>query len=63
MNFAGKAVLSSSGVDFSNGNSYKIRMDELDIEEELGRGKFFNTKVAQDLTIRLGQFGVVNKGN
>ncbi|ORZ40654.1 MAP kinase [Catenaria anguillulae PL171] len=40
LNFAGKAVLHSSGVDFSSGNSYKINMAELDLREELGKGQY-----------------------
>ncbi|CAG8550682.1 11139_t:CDS:2 [Ambispora leptoticha] len=40
LNFSGKAVLHAKGVDFSNGNSYKINMDELRLEEELGKGQF-----------------------
>lgn len=40
LNFGGKAVLHASGVDFSNGNSFKINMSELVLEEELGRGNY-----------------------
>ncbi|KAK9712208.1 MAP kinase kinase Wis1 [Basidiobolus ranarum] len=40
LNFSGKAVLHAQGVDFSNGNSYKINIDELVLEEELGKGQY-----------------------
>jgi len=40
LNFAGKAVLHASGVDFSNGSSYKINMDELSLLGELGKGQY-----------------------
>jgi mitogen-activated protein kinase kinase len=40
LNFDGKAVLHAQGVDFSNGNSYKINMDEFELLEELGKGQF-----------------------
>ncbi|KAI8801966.1 kinase-like domain-containing protein [Cladochytrium replicatum] len=40
LNFAGKAVLHADGVDFTSGNSYKINMNELSLEEELGKGQY-----------------------
>ncbi|CAG8703955.1 10224_t:CDS:2, partial [Cetraspora pellucida] len=40
LNFSGKAVLHAQGVDFSNGNSYKINMDELQVMEEIGKGQY-----------------------
>ncbi|KAL7751845.1 MAP kinase kinase Wis1 [Sorochytrium milnesiophthora] len=40
LNFSGKAVLHSDGVDFSSGNSYKINMAELELREELGKGQY-----------------------
>ncbi|KAF8302628.1 MAP kinase, partial [Clavulina sp. PMI_390] len=40
LNFAGKAVLHSSGVDFSNGSSFAVSMDEFQLDEELGRGNY-----------------------
>ncbi|KAJ3007803.1 hypothetical protein HKX48_008919 [Thoreauomyces humboldtii] len=40
LNFNGKAVLHESGVDFTNGNSYKINMNELVLLEELGKGQY-----------------------
>jgi hypothetical protein len=44
LNFAGKAVLHASGVDFSNGSSYAINMDQLVLEHELGRGNYGTVK-------------------
>ncbi|RHZ86246.1 hypothetical protein Glove_53g98 [Diversispora epigaea] len=40
LNFSGKAVLHAQGVDFSNGTSYKINMNDLKLEGELGKGQF-----------------------
>ncbi|KAG0228862.1 hypothetical protein BGW41_003257 [Actinomortierella wolfii] len=40
LNFNGKAILHADGVDFSNGNSFKINMDELQLLEELGKGQY-----------------------
>lgn len=44
LNFAGKAVLHASGVDFSNGSSYAINMQQLILEQELGRGNYGTVK-------------------
>ncbi|OWB62414.1 hypothetical protein B5S29_g3342 [[Candida] boidinii] len=40
LNFAGKASLHSKGVDFSNGSSFRITLDDLEFQEELGRGNY-----------------------
>lgn len=40
LNFAGKAIVHEKGVDFSNGNSYKINMDELQPNGHLGKGMY-----------------------
>lgn len=40
LNFAGKASLHSTGIDFSNGSSFRISMDDLEILEELGHGNY-----------------------
>ncbi|KAG8745206.1 hypothetical protein FRC10_008518 [Ceratobasidium sp. 414] len=40
----GKAVLHASGVDFSNGSSFKINMSEFTLDEELGRGNYGTVK-------------------
>ncbi|SCV01864.1 LAMI_0G14246g1_1 [Lachancea mirantina] len=42
LNFAGKLSLSSQGVDFSNGSSFRITLDELEFLEELGHGNYGN---------------------
>lgn len=44
LNFAGKAVLHASGVDFSNGSSFAINMEQLVLEQELGRGNYGTVK-------------------
>lgn len=40
LNFAGKAVIHSKGIDFSNGMSFQISLDELEPLEELGKGNY-----------------------
>ncbi|BFZ61195.1 MAP kinase kinase Wis1 [Saitoella coloradoensis] len=40
LNFAGKAVISSEGVNFSTGESFKISMNDLTLLEELGKGNY-----------------------
>ena len=44
LNFNGKAVLHASGVDFSNGASFKINMAQLQLEDELGKGAYGTVK-------------------
>jgi mitogen-activated protein kinase kinase len=38
LNFAGKATIHGSGVDFSSGSSFNMSLDEVDTLEELGKG-------------------------
>ena len=40
LNFQNKAVLHAKGVDFSNGSSFNINMDDLELREELGSGNY-----------------------
>ncbi|GAA5999763.1 hypothetical protein JCM10207_005897 [Rhodosporidiobolus poonsookiae] len=40
LNFASKAILHADGVDFSSGASFKIKMDEFELMEELGKGNY-----------------------
>lgn len=40
LNFGGKAVLSASGVEFKNGTSFNINMDDLELLDELGKGAY-----------------------
>lgn len=42
LNFAGKLSLSSKGIDFSNGYSSRITLDELEFVGELGHGNYGN---------------------
>ena len=44
LNFGGKAVLHASGVDFSNGSSFAINMNQLQLGDELGRGAYGTVK-------------------
>ena len=40
LNFAGKAVIHGSGIDFSSGSNFSISLDEVDTLEELGKGNY-----------------------
>lgn len=40
LKFSSKAVLHANGVDFSNGQSFKINMDEMEVQGELGKGNY-----------------------
>ncbi|KAF8160768.1 kinase-like protein [Crassisporium funariophilum] len=44
LNFTGKAVLNATGVNFSNGASFAINMDQLQLDEELGKGNYGTVK-------------------
>lgn len=44
LNFNGKAVLHATGVDFSNGASFDINMEQLQLDEELGKGNYGTVK-------------------
>ncbi|KAI0036893.1 kinase-like protein [Vararia minispora EC-137] len=44
LNFNGKAILHASGVDFSNGASFAINMDQLELQDELGKGAYGTVK-------------------
>lgn len=38
--FEGKAILSSEGVDFTNGSTYKIRAQDFQIIHQIGKGQY-----------------------
>ncbi|KAG9019412.1 hypothetical protein FS842_007852 [Serendipita sp. 407] len=40
LNFNGKAILHAKGVDFSNGASFSISMNQFELEDELGKGNY-----------------------
>ncbi|CAO1635237.1 unnamed protein product [Parajaminaea phylloscopi] len=40
LNFAGKAILHASGVEFGNGTSFQINMEDLELQEVLGKGNY-----------------------
>lgn len=40
LNFSGKAVLHASGVEFGNGTSFQIKMEDLELSDELGKGNY-----------------------
>ncbi|KAF5380626.1 hypothetical protein D9615_004549 [Tricholomella constricta] len=44
LNFNGKAVLHAAGVNFQNGASFNINMEQLQLNEELGKGNYGTVK-------------------
>lgn len=40
LKFSSKAVLHAKGVDFADGASFKINMDEIEVLGELGKGNY-----------------------
>ena len=40
LRFSSKAVLTAKGVDFEDGASFKINMDEIEVVGELGKGNY-----------------------
>lgn len=40
LKFSSKAVLTAKGVDFEDGASFKINMDEIEVVGELGKGNY-----------------------
>ena len=76
LRFSKKAVLHSKGVNFEDGKSFKINMDEIDIIGELGKGNYGSVQQVyhrpSEITMAMkGQylhpgervFGVSNGGN
>lgn len=65
LNFAQKAILHSDGVDFSSGASFKIKMDEFELFEELGKGnygtvqKVVHKPTAVTMALKVGSIGPV----
>ncbi|WFD36576.1 mitogen-activated protein kinase kinase [Malassezia cuniculi] len=47
LNFEGKAILHASGVEFKNGTSFSINMDELKLLEQLGHGNYGTVSLAR----------------
>ncbi|KAG5634117.1 hypothetical protein H0H81_003350, partial [Sphagnurus paluster] len=44
LNFNGKAILHAAGVNFSNGVTFNINMDDLQLDEEIGKGNYGTVK-------------------
>lgn len=40
LRFSSKAVLTAKGVDFEDGQSFQINMDEMEVIGELGKGNY-----------------------
>lgn len=40
LKFAGKAIIHSKGVEFSSGGSFSISLQDVDIQDELGKGNY-----------------------
>ncbi|TIA87054.1 hypothetical protein E3P99_03418 [Wallemia hederae] len=48
LNFGeGKAILHASGVNFSTGHSFNIKIDDLELQDELGRGAYGSVRKAK----------------
>lgn len=58
LNFQDKAVVHAGGIDFSNGTTFSISLDEVDTLEELGKGNYgtvFKVRHARPKMRRPGQ--------
>ena len=58
LTFKDKAVVHGSGIDFSNGTTFKISLDEVDTLEELGKGNYgtvFKVRHARPSMRKAGQ--------
>ena len=40
LKFSSKATLTAKGIDFADGASFQINMDEMDVVGELGKGNY-----------------------
>jgi len=50
LNFGGKAILHASGVEFGNGTSFKINMEDLKLMQELGKGNYGTVRKVKHMT-------------
>lgn len=50
LNFGGKAILHASGVEFGNGTSFKINMEDLELKQELGKGNYGTVRKVRHTT-------------
>lgn len=59
LKFADKAILHAHGVEFGNGKTFHIRLEDFDLHKELGRGnygtvrKVFHTKSQVDMAMKV----------
>ncbi|KAJ9628737.1 MAP kinase kinase Wis1 [Taxawa tesnikishii (nom. ined.)] len=64
LKFKGKAVLTNKGVEFANGQSFNISLDEVDTLDELGKGNYgtvYKVRHARPQMRRVGQGLAGNK--
>ena len=55
--FDGAATITREGVNFSNGQTFKISLDEVEIMEELGRGNYGTVYMVKHAKPRVPRFG------
>lgn len=66
LNFAGKAVIHGSGIDFSSGSNFSISLDEVDTLEELGKGNYgtvYKVRHARPRTMRRPGLGLAKQSS
>lgn len=55
--FDGAATITREGVNFSNGHTFKISLDEVEILDELGKGNYGTVYMAKHAKPRVPRFG------
>ncbi|KAF1923224.1 polymyxin B resistance protein kinase [Didymella exigua CBS 183.55] len=63
LKFAGKAVLNPDGVQFANGTSFNISLDEVDTLDELGKGNYGTVYKVRHSRPRMRKVGQGLAGN
>ncbi|KAI9814250.1 MAG: hypothetical protein M1827_003416 [Pycnora praestabilis] len=63
LNFKGKATIHGKGIEFSNGTSFSISLDEVDNLEELGKGNYGTVYKVRHSRPQMRRPGLGLKGN
>lgn len=63
LNFNGKAVIHGQGIDFNNGTTFNISLDEVDTLEELGKGNYGTVYKVRHARPRIRRPGLGLAGN